>query len=473
MAELELTSTTAPGKVFESREALAAHYQTPWHKYNLKRRSAQLPALPYADFEARWSAAQAVRNEKKEAGTDHLKNKDQKRKISKKRNGDDKDKDVDEVAGSPSGAVVRSQVPAYDRMKESQTESNNGPILGSTHKEMMVEGEQLSTTEAVVDDDKETAAGEEQDDEEQVEIDPCQSLFDRHVADSAIENAEYLYLTYGFFIPDREFLIDVEGLLGYCQEKIQIGRTCLYCQRQFGSASACINHMRSSTHTKLCYEADVDMHEFDVFYDFSKVNREFMEQQKVRHQSDSVVDEENDEDDDWEDVVEGEDGESEEGNSQWYDDYQSDMNIMGFDVTPLGEIIFPDGRIIGHRGLRKYYRQNLRTTGPKSTAVAAAQLAAGERLFRGRVYNTSIVSTDKPGSIQHCGLSAGRGILVSSGDGNFTQLSVYRYRAAVRKQRQGDRKGQKIYEKTNQNMNKMDKKHNRLMNGVSVAHAAR
>ena len=60
---------------------------------------------------------------------------------------------------------------------------------------------------------------------------------------------------------------------------------------------------------------------------------------------------------------------------------------MGFDVTPLGELVFPDGRIIGHRGLQRYYKQRLPQHSEQSTAVQAARKAAGERLYRGRVYN--------------------------------------------------------------------------------------
>ena len=100
------------------------------------------------------------------------------------------------------------------------------------------------------------------------------------------------------------------------------------------------------------------------------------------------------------------------------------------------------------------------------------QPAAGERIYGGQVININqynLKSEDVQG--------AGKGILVpikqDGGVAGFSTLSLYRYRAAVRKQRQGDEKGKRIREKTFQNMNKMDKKHNRLMNGVSVAHAAR
>ena len=74
-----------------------------------------------------------------------------------------------------------------------------------------------------------------------------------------------------------------------------------------------------------------------------------------------------------------------------------------------------------------------------------------------------------------CGVAAaaGNGILVKSKDGGFSALSLYRFRAAVQKQRRDDAKGRRLQQRTTQNINKMDKKANRLMNGVSVAHAAR
>ncbi|KAL3910175.1 MAG: hypothetical protein SGARI_002253, partial [Bacillariaceae sp.] len=72
-----LTSTTAPGKVFASRQELADHYKSEWHKYNLKRREAGLALLEKSEFQARWEAALALRQEKEKnsavSGTDHLK----------------------------------------------------------------------------------------------------------------------------------------------------------------------------------------------------------------------------------------------------------------------------------------------------------------------------------------------------------------------------------------------------------------
>jgi pre-60S factor REI1 len=62
----------------------------------------------------------------------------------------------------------------------------------------------------------------EPEDEELPEINPKQSLFDDHISPDVATNIEYMYQKYGFFIPDREFLIDPEGLIGYCAKKSRL-----------------------------------------------------------------------------------------------------------------------------------------------------------------------------------------------------------------------------------------------------------
>ena len=468
---IELTSTTAPGKIFCSRTDLAAHYKTPWHKYNLKRREAGLPPLLESDFLARLSAAQAVHTERTarrqngtdQAGTGHLKNgKHQK--------------------GSKSSS------------------STDVPIHSSAdgNEYMQLKGE--NNVAALRTDQK------------QVEINPKQCLFDRHVSASVQANVDRMHRKYGFFIPDYEYLTDMTGLIGYCHEKIQLGNVCLYCHRTFRTARSCIQHMRNKVHTKLRYEIGIDLEDLDVFYDFTEANDAFLNSTvhpKLQGAT-SISDDENpdemeledDEDDEgadeeWEDLSDDEkDDDEDEDNYDDLDDdeelyhgYEEEVTKMGWKITPLGELIFPDGRIIGHRGLRRYYKQRLSQQKQTSIAVSAARQAAGERLYRGRVYNigysgnASAVhndSTDMSRALALVGISpgiaagrAGKGILVTTSAGTYSQVSVYRYRAALRKQRTQMRQGQQLVQRTTTNINRMDKKANRLMNNVSVAHAQR
>jgi pre-60S factor REI1 len=436
-----LTSTTAPGKVFTSRAEMTEHYKSDWHRYNLKRREAGLTMLEEAEFKARWEAALAVRREKESnSGTGHLKNKEK------------PSKNQQQIQHSKKKIILTSSAKASDVPAEGTADTK---------------GKTIPTALAAS--------------QENPEIDPYQCLFDAQRFDSLKKNVQYMQRQYGFFIPDKECLADLEGLLGYCHEKIKLGHYCLFCEKVFPTWQGCQTHMISKQHTKLRYEQGY-WEELDPFYDFRRDDSGFLAAQNNENNT-MEVDElknklkiESDDDDDedaWEDISEGDEIDADQS-QDLYDGFEKEIARFGLDVTPLGELVFSDGRVVGHRALRRYYKQNLRNERSKSLAVVAAQRAAGERIFGGQVVNINQYNL-KPDSVQ----GAGKGILVPTrqdgAPGGFTTLSLYRYRAAVRKQRRDDQKGRLMYHKSyyGQNTNKMDKKHNRIMNGVSVAHAAR
>lgn len=527
-----LTSTTAPGRVFASRAELAAHYQTAWHRYNLKRREAGLPVLLQADFDARWAAAQAVHTERTQGG-------------GKKRNNHNHQTTQQSPNQQHPTEHQQQQQGGTDHLKQGKSrkakpenESDDGPMTEAKNEDSNEPNsrEALPTTGTSGTSGSSSIGGTENANSTTatipiaVEIDPRQCLFDRHTSLTVASNVARMHRKYGFFVPDREFLSDLEGLIGYCHEKIQLGAVCLYCHRTFRTPRSCQQHMRSKIHTKLCYQVGVDLEDLDVFYDFAEADEAFwkstgkakkpmLEEQQQRKDNDGDVMEENDgvEDDDddvgedggdadadWEDVSDDEDGvddddnmDDDNGEKEMYEGYEEEVARMGFNVTALGELVFPDGRIVGHRGLRRYYKQRLPQHKETSAAVSAAREAAGERLYRGRVYqigngsssssasasnnnNSSMDNAKNNHALVMAGIApgiaagrAGRGILVSGGGATYSQVSVYRYRAAVRKQRRMDRAGQMIIQRTTTNMNRMDKKANRLINNVSVAHAPR
>lgn len=232
--------------------------------------------------------------------------------------------------------------------------------------------------------------------------------------------------------------------------------------------------MIDKQHCKVRYEQGF-WEELDPFYDFSSADKDFVAKIGADEEMEDAADNNMDVDDDddeggWEDVSDGED---EEADDEVYEGYEREIRRFGLNVNALGELVFPDGRVVGHRALRHYYKQKVTASTTTSLAIVAAKKASGERMFNGQVVNIH------DHNLKHDKVrGAGRGILVAvgGGEGNvatFSALSLYRYRAAIRKQRRGDFKGKKIREKAFQNINRMDKKANRLMNGVSVAHAAR
>lgn len=456
------TSTTAPGRVFASREELSAHYRSDLHRYNLKRKEAGLAPVTEDEFRARLEAAVALRRERESrgggGGRDHLK---------KRRNDDDKRR--------------RRRRPSDDhdddeRIPSSST-TNDDKVATTTTTKPSVAKESETTSK---DGDKE----EEEEDEDEVEdVDPLRSLFDQDrsvVFDDVEANVAHMNKTFGFFVPDREYLVDLEGLVGYCAEKMILGRTCLYCQRSFRSAEAVRRHSVDKGHCKIAYEEGVDVDEYEVFYDFSKANEEFLngggkaKRREMKKEEAEDVDASEDDDDEWEDV-------SDDDDSDDYDGYANALSSHGFSVTELGELVLPSGRVVGHRDLRRYYDQRFspdRTRRAEVDAVLRDRYRV-HRLDHGDSGGGAVVVDGRAPSgrallARHN--ANGKGILVGGGGGSgggFSAVSLYRYRAALKKSRRGEASGHRAYLKYKNNGNKFDKKGNRLVTNVSVAHALR
>lgn len=195
------------------------------------------------------------------------------------------------------------------------------------------EGEEGNDEETVFEDVEDEAEEEDaEDEEEDVDLSPEISLFDNKRFDSVDECLQYMSSKYGFFIPDFEFLEDLPGLLEYLSEKVRLGNICLYCQKRFRNMTAVQRHMVDKSHCKIAYEEGVDMDDVSDFYDFTAT---YEDRDDVEVDEDgNVVDEE-------------------------------------LETAPTGELILPDGRILGHRSFRRYYKQYYRQVAPNEAVLAA------------------------------------------------------------------------------------------------------
>lgn len=97
---------------------------------------------------------------------------------------------------------------------------------------------------------------------------------------------EHMHRAHGFFVPDADYLSDVEGLLQYLGAKISDWHMCLYCDergRAFASADAARKHMDAKNHCKLRYGDGSGAAEEELadFYDFPSRESEHEEWQVV------------------------------------------------------------------------------------------------------------------------------------------------------------------------------------------------
>jgi pre-60S factor REI1 len=155
----------------------------------------------------------------------------------------------------------------------------------------------------------------------------CPTKFDTFEA-----NMDHMTKIHGFFIPDIEYLSDLKGLVKYLGEKVAVANVCLHCNgkgRELKSLEAVRKHMKDKGHCKIAYDHDMDIMEISDFYDYRP--------------SYGVA-------------LEGDEDQELDGEQQKAMLAEDDM-----------ELVLPSGTRLGHRSLRKYYKQHIRQTDDSET----------------------------------------------------------------------------------------------------------
>lgn len=81
-------------------------------------------------------------------------------------------------------------------------------------------------------------------------------------------NLRHMNSLHGFFIPEEQYLVDLEGYMEYLGFKVGAGGICLWCNKQFASIHGLRLHMISKNHCKILYDQEEAL-EFKEFYDYS------------------------------------------------------------------------------------------------------------------------------------------------------------------------------------------------------------
>lgn len=216
-----------------------------------------------------------------------------------------------------------------------------------------------------------TADGEEA----SIESSLTRCLFCNYDSQTVFKNAVHMEKLHGMFIPEKPYLVDLDGLIESLREKIHDLQECLYCGKLKPTVFGLQTHMRDKGHCKIPFETELDQLEIGGFYDFRS----------------TYSDDEDESDSDSEDAlpgknrrggvklgatrpskVAGEDGEAVEEGEGW----ETDSSASSVDSADLDqrkqahknshsvfyseyELHLPSGRTAGHRSLNKYFKQNL------------------------------------------------------------------------------------------------------------------
>merc|ERR1711962_1500114 len=164
-------------------------------------------------------------------------------------------------------ATVKSSTYCIACCKNFKTvKAHENHIQSKKHQEMILKFE-AKPAKHVVEEVEEVDSDEWEDDP--IPITEC--LFCNHHSNNLEKNLNHMTVAHSFFLPDPEFLVNLEGLVEYLGAKVGQGHMCLWCNergKKFETKEDVQRHMVSKGHCKLLHDGET-LIEYDDWYDYS------------------------------------------------------------------------------------------------------------------------------------------------------------------------------------------------------------
>lgn len=215
--------------LFKVPDGQREHYKSDWHRYNLKRKVAELPPVTAEEFTQR---------------------------VFRQRNIDaenEKDKTVycatchKTFSGANSYANHLNSKKHKEKLENPTEPRKIPPTVGKEVEPVKNVEEEESDEEIETDSEVEELSSDEWNAEDESNpINKNNCLFCAHHSRSLLVNLRHMTEAHSFFVPDVEYCVDLKGLLLYLGAKIFHGYMCLWCNEKgkaFQTASAAQKHM--------------------------------------------------------------------------------------------------------------------------------------------------------------------------------------------------------------------------------------
>ncbi|KAJ3144700.1 hypothetical protein HDU89_008070 [Geranomyces variabilis] len=375
-------TTTAPSShaftclachvAFRTADNQRDHMRSDWHRYNLKRKVADIPPVSAENFAQRVQQQQqkAVEDAKpaftgecvacrktysNENGyANHLGSKKhkeiQQRYDERVAKGLDPSTAVAPSSGKKPAPVVSSasNTIAVAEAADSASSSSTAPQpTPNNWRQQLAEATSKEEVVAIM----EAKAKATQ------RLTELDCLFCSQQCQTFENNLAHMARAHSFFIPDMEYLVDIKGLIKFLGEKIAVAHVCIFCNgkgRAMHSLEACRKHMLDKGHCKILYEDGAEL-EIADFYDFSSTY------------PDEVISEGDLEE------VEGEDGED-------WEDVESELGDLSKAAGAVHitddetQLVLPSGMRIGNRQYNRFWKQSYRPAEDSRDSVVINQL---------------------------------------------------------------------------------------------------
>lgn len=394
---------------FAAAEFQRMHMKTDWHKYNLKRRVADLPSISSEVFAEKLLQLQQRTDEREDSedelgfyvhhrrrpgkGERQLTKKEMrlmaKKKLRKLEPQDEKkvglegDNNDDEAVLAVS--LVRSQSPALSVTSVFSEFSLGDSLRYSESESNFDTGSEIPYSEAAHSDwyslrsSEEDKAYSEDSDKSFIEED-SENLLPNHFCFYCGENnhelernIRHMSHQHGLYIPERSYLVDLNGLMTFMNEVITIDHECLTCGFRGKSLESIRQHMRSKGHCLLPYESADEREAVSEFYDFS--NDEVLDSRVRKLRAMKIVSFS-------EPSPEAEDNHGDEEETGEGCEYQSETTL-----------VLPSGYKVRNRSMVRYFRQKM--PGPRQHAEASKTVVLVDRRFAPGITALQIIKQER------------------------------------------------------------------------------
>lgn len=296
--------------------------KTEWHRYNLKRRVAQLPPISEDLFNSKVAGlGDAISEDEDE---ERNLSKKEKRRRAKEALLEKKNKLLalarDRIAGRGGLARIDSDGKLVVERKSVANEETKLK-QGIEKEEEKIYGKDIHLTEEQLEDKL-----FEEKVKSKVDIPSDTCIFCNLKSKDLNSNATHMFKKHGLYIPEEKYLIDKLGLIEYLGEKVGFGNVCLYCAYQGKNLESVRQHMIAKGHCKIPYDTEDEKLEISKFYDFSTSYANGTRSDENVEADDNGQNSENDED-----VV-----------------YASEIGLH-----------LPNGLVAGNRSMSRIWRQNI------------------------------------------------------------------------------------------------------------------
>jgi pre-60S factor REI1 len=288
---------------------------------------------------------------------------------------------------------------AKHKQREAQLskDGDSGSVMSSAFSL----GEPVKTDVSNITDNLKSATIQEKEEDEDTDMEEfsaARCLFCKDKSDDIHANVEHMLKSHGMFIPEKQYLADLDGLVHYLYRKITENSECIYCHTIKDSPHAIQAHMRDKSHCMIAFETEDEQIEIGQYYDFRSTYDD--DEDELSPEEGGVKVNRSDADDQgWET----------ESSASSVDEDDIDYRRKAPNaIEDDYELHLPSGKTVGHRSLNVYYRQNLHNY-PTAAERAERQLAIEngeiEEEPRGRPNHHRALTTRANGGLGMVGAS--------------------------------------------------------------------